>query len=248
MISLPTEKSPPGFAPERAKVLLYGPPKIGKTTLASQFDPEHTLFLACEEGLDALEVFKVSVASWEDFRQVGAALIQDPKHFKTIVIDTVNELHRMCAESVCSNLGIKHASEASHGKGWGGINDEWRLRVGRLANLGLGVWFVSHSKDVEIETRTSKMTKAVPTISGQPRDYLIGLVDQILYATSYEGKEGTVRQLRTAANEAHEAGGRVTLTDPLPLDAKALRDDMERAASLLVSGSKVSTKTKAAAA
>jgi SpoVK/Ycf46/Vps4 family AAA+-type ATPase len=62
---LPQAKTPPKKKMEEQTILIYGPPKIGKSTLASQFD--NPLFLATEAGLNALEVFQVPIPTWDDF-------------------------------------------------------------------------------------------------------------------------------------------------------------------------------------
>lgn len=64
-VALPTERSRPTVDLSRQTLLVYGPPKIGKSTFASRF-PE-TIFFECEPGLNQLEVFKVPTYSWEDF-------------------------------------------------------------------------------------------------------------------------------------------------------------------------------------
>lgn len=227
---LPSSKTKTGLDPSTAKVLLYGPPKIGKSTLASKFDSDHALFLACEPGLGGLDVFQVPISSWADFRAVGSELAQGDHRFKMVVVDTIDELVRYCTEDVLAKLGVAHASDAAYGKGWAAINDEFRLRISKLASLGLGIWFVSHAEDKKIEQRVGTISKTVPTVGGKARDFIIGFVDCILLATSIQTEEGDQRVLRTRSTENYEAGCRGgTLPDPLKLDAGVLRQAMERA-------------------
>jgi hypothetical protein len=231
-MTLPTEKSAPALSPARIKALLYGPPKIGKSTFASKINPEHTLFIATEPGLGSLDVFEMPCRSWAEFREIGADLAKDPGRFEVVVIDTVDELYRMCSDAVCTELGCKHPSDLDYGKGWAAVADEFRLRVGKLASLELGVWFVSHAEDREVKKKVGTKTVTQPTLSGQARKFLTGFVDFIFLAT-WEGdeEESDTRVLRTEGAEHHEAGGRIPegakpLPDPLPLEAGELRKAM----------------------
>lgn len=247
-MTLPTEKSKPGLRLETAKALLYGPPKIGKSTFAAEIDSDRTLFLACEPGLGALEVFSVDVRDWKTFREIGADLAKDPQHYKIVVVDTVDELYRMCSDHICKEMGIQHPADADYGKGWAAVADEFRLRVGKLANLGLGVWFISHSKDREVKKKVGSKTVTSPTVSGQGREFITGFCDFIFLATWEGDEESSKRVLRTQGAEEHEAGGRMPrnaqpLTDPLPLDAGALRKDMARALAPSKSGKTAPAKS-----
>lgn len=229
-MTLPTEKSARSLNPDRLKALLYGPPKVGKSTFASKINPDHTLFIPTEPGLGSLEVFQAPAANWSEFRQIGADLAKDPKQFEIVVIDTVDELYRLCSDHVCTELGIKHPADADYGKGWAAVRDEFALRVGKLAGLGLGVWFISHAEDREVKKKVGTKTVTQPSLAGQGRKFLTGFVDFIFLAT-WEGEEGDERVLRTQGGEHHEAGGRVpedvaALPDPLPLDPAALRKAM----------------------
>lgn len=58
---LPTEKKQPKQKLEDYSILLYGQPKIGKSTFCSQMDMP--LFLATEPGLEALSV-------WGEFESI----------------------------------------------------------------------------------------------------------------------------------------------------------------------------------
>ena len=78
------------------RMLLYGPPKIGKTTLLSGF-PD-TLLLATEKGYQALKVYALDIKSWEDFVK-AVDLIEEGKHqYKTIGIDTADILANLCLD------------------------------------------------------------------------------------------------------------------------------------------------------
>lgn len=230
-MTLPTEKSAPALSPARIKALLYGPPKIGKSTFASKINPEHTLFIPTEPGLGSLDVYEAPCKSWAEFRKIGAELAEDPQHFEVVVVDTVDELYRMCSDAVCTELGCKHPSDLDYGKGWAAVSDEFRLRVGKLAGLGLGVWFISHAEDREVKKKVGTKTVTQPSLSGQARKFLTGFVDFIFLATWEGEEEADERILHTEGAEHHEAGGRVPegakpLPDPLPLDAAVLRKAM----------------------
>lgn len=231
-LALPTEKSSTTLTPETAKVLLYGAPKVGKTTLAASIDPDRTLFVATEPGHGAMEIFKVPVSSWEEFRQVGPLLAADKgERFTTVVIDTIDELAKQCQDKVMVDMGGTHPSEFEYGKGWNAVATEFKLRVGALCSLGLGVWFVSHAKEEEVKKRVGSITVYRPDAPTSARKFLTGFCDWILYAEVIQGDDGEQRVLRTQPAENHEAGGRIPegrppLPDPLPLDAAALREAM----------------------
>jgi len=226
---LPTAKTPASLDAKSAKVLLYGHPKVGKSTLAAGIDPDHTLFIATEPGLGGLEVFQARCGSWATFRSIGAQLAEGEHEFHTVVIDTIDELAKMCTDYVMGKLGISHPSDAAYGKGWAAVSDEFRLRVAKISSLGLGVWFVSHAQDREIQTRVGSLTRTVPTLTGKMYEFISGFVDYILLAEVHTTEAGLVRQLRTMPTENYEAGGRFPLPDPLELDPAVVRKAMEEA-------------------
>lgn len=237
-IVLPTEKTTPGLSIETAKGLLHGHPKVGKSTLLAELS-DRALFLATEAGLGAISAYALAIGSWDEFRAVGPQLKAQKDAgtlaFDIVVIDTADMLAKFCSDKVCSDLGIKHPSDLDYGKGWSAVTDEFRLRVAALSALGLGVWFISHSKDVELKTRTGTKIKTQPSLSGGMRDFLTGFVDVILYAAiEDDGEGGERRVLHTQPTENIEAGQRVPrdkppLPDVLPLDAGALREAFSKA-------------------
>jgi hypothetical protein len=86
--------------------------------------------------------------------------------------------------------------------------------------LPYGLFLISHSQEKEIETRTGKRTRIVPTLPDKARRMVLGMVNVILYCdvdtvASLDGKAATERRvMRTKPTEGYEPDG---LT----------RDDME---------------------
>jgi hypothetical protein len=199
-VALPTEKSPKTLSASTAKVLLYGAPKIGKTTLCVDLNADHTLILACEPGTGGVEAYELAVRSWDEYREACALLAKGEHKYTTVAIDTVDELWKFCTAATMGELKISHPSDLDWGKGWQAVTDKFRLGVGFLASLGLGVWFVSHSKDVEIKAPIGTRTVSVPTVGGGCRDFLLGFCDHIFFATSMVTEEGEQRVIRTVAS------------------------------------------------
>ena len=87
-----------------------------------------------------------------------------------------------------------------------------------------GLYLISHSQETEIETRTGKYTKIVPTLPEKARKIVLGLVDMILYcdietATGPDNKVIARRVMHTKPSLYYEAGDRTgRLPDVIDLD------------------------------
>lgn len=224
-LTLPTAKTKPATELGKQTILLYAPPKLGKSTFASQF-PE-AMFFECEPGLNHLEVFKVPTYKWEDFLEVCKLVAKGDHNFKTLVIDTVDNAFKMCSDYVCSKHGIDYEGDLGHGKGWALVKNEWHRVLTRLASLPYGLILISHALDKTIETRTGEYTKTQPSLPDRARNVVLGLVDIILYGDSVSRKDaaGNVtidRVLRSKPHPTYEAGDRTgRLPEVLPLDYEA---------------------------
>jgi len=227
-MALPTEKTKPITEMYKTTALLYGPPKIGKSTFCANI-PD-ALFLRTEDGLKALEVFEMPITTWKDFLGACREIAEGKHSFKTIVIDTIDNLFKVCSDFVCEQLKIKHPDELDYGRGYEKINTELFRVLTKLSLLPYGLWFVSHSIDKEVKTRTGKITKTVPTLKNSTATALNKMVDFILYCDFEEaidtetGEVKETRVIRTKSYSIYDAGDRFNiLPDPLPLNYMAFK-------------------------
>lgn len=236
---LPGHKTPANVGIETSKILIYGDQKIGKSTLASQLNPDETLFLATEPGLAAIEAFQLPIGSWEEFLAAGAELAKGKHQFKLLIVDTVDALASMCEEYVVKGLAAAenidptkyvHASEFEWGKGWDAIAAEFRLRVSKLCNLGMGVVFISHTKEGSMKRHGLEITTYGPDVGKKGmRKWLLGYVDFIAHATKSDKDGATERVLQLQPTETVHAGMRVPdavrekVPTYIPLDAAVFR-------------------------
>lgn len=224
-VTLPTEKEGPTLSAENAKVLLYGDAGVGKTTLCAGLNPDHTLFLATEPGVGAITAYKLQVPDWETYLSILDSIKNDDHPFKTVVIDTVDELATMARDYMMRQLGAAHPSDLEYGKGWDAVKGEFKLRIAAIAGQGLGVWFISHAKSEEVRTRVGSRTVYRPDMPNSARQFVEGFVDYILFAEVQSTDEGEKRVLHTRASDQYQAKSRTPdFPDPLPLDAKAVTD------------------------
>jgi len=235
MALLPTEPTKPKTDLSDFNSIIYGPAKIGKTTLASRL-PD-VVFLATEDGQNALDCYRVAVDSWPRFLDACGELMEGKHPFKTIVVDTVDNLWGLCQRFVCEKRGIEHESELAYGLGSELIRAEFFRALTKLSMLPYGLVLISHSVTREITTRTGKYDRVIPSFKQREQGRLLGMADFILYCdllvvTDDDGKPESHRVIRTKTSEGYIAGDRTgRLPDPLPLDFTVFKDEFDKASA-----------------
>lgn len=235
---LPKEKTKPAFNIETQSILLYGPPKIGKTTFASQ--APGVLFLATEKGLGFLEAHSVTIKSWEHFIEVMGEVAQGEHAFKTIAIDTIDNLVKLLALKLCEKHKVGHVSFDRLGFGVGAdmmAGEIARVLLKITNELELGLILISHAttKNFKVSGSDDKETKIIPTLPDKVREVVVGHCDHILYAEIREGgvSGGKLQKrhvMRTTASREYDAGSRLDgLPDPLPLKWSAFEEAIKGA-------------------
>jgi|TARA_R110000824_G_scaffold5326_8_gene24764 hypothetical protein len=227
-MEIPTEKTKKASGLGDQVITIYGTPKIGKSTLASQFP--NALFAATEPGLNFLEVYQVPIGDWTDFTNLCAIVASSPLQVETLVIDTVDILYLHCRDHVCNKAGIMHPSDASYGKGFAMVNGEFRRVLAKLGTLRtreggkMGLVLVSHAKEIEHDTRVGKQLRWTPSLPGSARQIVEGMSDLLLFADVDSSDE---RVLRTKPSNRWVAGDRTgNLPETLPLSYEALSSAM----------------------
>lgn len=212
-VVLPTAPTPAGSA---LTTLIYGPPKIGKSTWASHAPTP--LFLATEPGLGHLSVYKIDIENWSHLLAAVASVATAPRGslpFQTIVLDTLDAAYRMAAEHMCQGQGVEHESELDYGAGYGMITAMIHLLLGKLNGLGMPLIFTSHSKEREILGKT----KVTPTLPESARRAVMGAVDVILYADCDDSDQRVMYCRPSRKYEAGDRSGRLPAVLPLSWDA-----------------------------
>lgn len=224
MIKLPTKKSKPQFSMEKLSMILYGAPKIGKSTFCSYADD--ALFIATEPGLNHLETANVFVNSWREFLEVMAALATEKHGFKIIIIDTLDKLCDFCELDICEKAKVQTIGDLGFGKGYTLYKNELKRVFIKVFALNMGVILTSHSQLIDVDTQTGRQTKWMPTFEKRAREIIMPMVDIIGFAQNVvslnqNGERVESRVLQTKTSSIWEAGDRTgRLPETMPFDYK----------------------------
>ena len=182
---LPTAPHKPRTAMSHYVWLVYGPPKIGKTTFAN--DWPNAFFIATEPGTAAMEAMEVDVSTWTDFEGVLFALEKERPKYKTVVVDTVDNLWELLVDHVCAENGWQDLGDGGFGKGYKLARRKLTAAIARLRKLPFAIVFISHERRDMVEGRDEKNRKVesefiTSQLPGSARKVLHGSVDFILRA------------------------------------------------------------------
>lgn len=219
MSILPVSKSEVNVKLSDQIILVYGRPGIGKSTLCSYWD--EALFIATEPGLHHLSVYSVNVNTWEKFLEVCKEISTGQHKFKTLVIDTIDNLTVFVNDYICRKNDISHISEMPMGKGWAMATSELIRVISKLSMMGIGLIMVGHCKQEEIETKTKKFNRWTVNLGGKTQDAVLAMPEIILFMDSDMKSGVEVGFIRTKPSMYYEAKDKSKrLPDPIefPLD------------------------------
>ena len=180
---------------------IYGAPKCGKTTLASQM--EKPLLLAFEPGYHALPgVIAQDVTSWAEMKQVYRQL-KSPEvqaTFRSIIVDTIDIAADRCKKYICNQNGIEDLGDLGYGKGWTKFKEEFNEVFRGLTQLGYAVFFIGHDKPEMIDNPDGTKTQKIrPTLSNSTKTVIAGMADIYGYAHQKTAGEMSVLTLRDSS-------------------------------------------------
>lgn len=215
---------------------IYGQPKCGKTTFATQM-PQH-LLLAFEKGYNALPgVIAQDINSWGDMKQVLRELkkAEVQQVYKSIIIDTVDIAAELCQKYICQQLGIENVGDGGFtNNGWSKYKKEFEDTFRTLTMLGYAVVFISHVKRNE-DSKTGEIT-IKPSTQSSALAIIENMADLYGYAHPVKLNDGTSKVVLTLrGQDGVSCGGRFKYIDNevdfnYPAVAKALTDAIDREA------------------
>ncbi len=166
-------------APERPVIIvLYGQPGAGKTSVATTAN--NPLLIDTDRGYDRAvqRVDTLSVSNWNEV----LASTNDFISYSTIVVDTAKAaLDDFLAAYVCEN---NYKLRTNSLKRFGQMADEFKAFVSQLRLNGSDIIFICHDKEVS----EGDTVKHSPDCTGQSKDLLLRIADQVGYISIINGK------------------------------------------------------------
>ena len=190
---------------------IYGAPKTGKTTLASQMPKP--LLLAFEKGYNALPgVIAQDITSWSEMKAVLRDLKKPEvkERFSTICIDTIDIAAVLCDKYVCSQNDVDAIGDIPYGGGWGLLKKEFEGTFRAITQMGYALFFISHSKDKTFKREDgSEYNQIVPSVSTMYNSIVENMVDIYGYMHAVRNENGTnIRITLRSADGSVSCGGR----------------------------------------
>ena len=220
---LPTEKTKRIFNFYGEKILLWGAPKKGKTTLVSELG-DKIVFIATESGQSKVEAYVVPVKTWEEFEATIKEVKADPR-FEMSCIDTIDALWQLYLTYFLKKHKVEHEGEIAY-KGHDMIKRGFISVFYELQAVGKGFIFLAHDRVAEDDSGVKGPRRCQPNLPYDKqhimRDTIEGMCDFIWYLTDgasigADGKAAMGRVIRTAASNEYVAGSRFPIIDPIPL-------------------------------
>ena len=197
---------------------IYGAPKTGKTTLASQMPG--ALLLAFEKGYNAIPgIVAQDVLSWTDMKSIYRELKKPEvkERFKSVIVDTVDVAATLCEKYICSQNDIDDLGGLGYGKGWAAFRKELEETFRGLTQMGYAVIFISHEKEYTDEK--DKITYVRPSLGTSARSIVENLADIYGYAKAFPGSgpdgKSTVKLLLRSNDGRIACGCRFKYVEPV---------------------------------
>lgn len=215
--------------------LIYGPPKIGKSTFGARMPKP--LLLAFERGYNAIPgVIAQDITSWGEMKQVMRELKKPEvqENFKSIVVDTIDIAADFAQKYVCNQLGIENIGDGGWTtNGWAKYKKEFEDVFRTLAQLGYAIIFISHDKEKTIKPQNgSEYQQIGSSMQSSALSIIENMADIIGYAHPKVNPDGTTERVLTlrSLDNSIRCGCRFRYIEPeIPFSYEALTKALQEA-------------------
>lgn len=218
-----------GMPPRRARVLLGAAAKVGKTSLLAGWAPDTTLIVDTHSGTRFLEGehYVAHVKDWPEFVAIVNDILKGGHRFHTIGLDLAGDLWRFADlyhGRVKDGMKIPASGMDDYGRSSAKARAAFTGQLGRLLTAPVGVWFLTHLR--EKTDKEGQLIVYAPDMDKAVHAYVMGAVDFVWLAETMQNGR---RIVHTQPTEQFEAGSRVPLPSPLPMNAGEIARAMDRA-------------------
>lgn len=158
MFELPTSKIP-AATQDPKYLILFGLPKVGKTTVLSTLD--NNLILDFEQGTTYVDALKVQINSLKDLKECIKAIKDAGKPYKYITIDTITAVEEMAKPLAIKMYqespmfssryaDIKDVTQLPNGSGWAFLRSAVETLINLIASAADNIIICGHVKDASL--------------------------------------------------------------------------------------------------
>ena len=182
-------------------MIIYGPPKIGKTTVLSQLDD--CLIIDLEDGSDMVDALKVKVNNLSELQNIGTAIMKQGRPYKYIAIDTISKLEEWCeieAKNIYKetpmgkNFDSKNTGASvlslPNGAGYLYLRMAYKKWIDKLNKLADHIILVGHLKDKMLEKKGKEVAVKDLDLTGKIKQITCANADAVGYI--YREEEETM--------------------------------------------------------
>lgn len=235
------------------RIIIYGPPKIGKTSFAASI-PD-LLLLDVEGGSGAVSVARIEkdkLTTFNDLMNVLSQIYTEKHPYTTLCLDSMDWIETLIFQQAAKEHGKNEIGEVGYGAGYVTAQNLWRQLLEGLDALrkdkGIMILMIAHE---QIKTYNNPMTenydryglKLRSNDKGSSSESIVKEWTDILAFVNRETfvrkeKDG-LKEVKKAAGDrvfiytqekpAFLAGNRYGLPEQIPFSWEALRDELSKA-------------------
>jgi hypothetical protein len=222
------------------RILVYGGPKIGKSTFAA--GAPNAIFVPCEEGTDALDVASFPlITSYSEYQDAIRILATEDHDFGAVVLDSADWLEPLIWQHVAKAHGVSSIESVGggYGKGYTEAAATWTDVLAGLSHLrderGMIPIIICHEQIVKVtppdgesydlaglklHRRAGALIEEWADVIGYAREKRVLVAEDLGFGKSSKKAKSMGRELICGKTPAYVSGNRYGVgTVPMTWDA-----------------------------